>query len=108
MATETPGQVQLRQDLQQPPTQPQGKKYRVVKDPIARRYFRFTETQAAILDLLATPTDAVTVAATASEKLGTVSAATIQAFLDSLESKDLLDTPAVRERLGTAASTNKK
>ena len=56
----------LRQDLQQSHQQHQGKKYLVVKDPIARRYFRFTETQAAILDLLATPTDAATVAAAAS------------------------------------------
>ena len=107
MSTEIPRRVQLRQDLQQSRQQHQGKTYLVVKDPIARRYFRFTETQASILDLLSDPTDAATVAAMASEKFGAVSAATINAFLDSLESKDLLDTPAVRERLGTIGSPNK-
>jgi len=107
MNSDIPRQVQLRQDLQQSRQQHQGKTYLVVKDPIARRYFRFTETQAAILDLLSSPTDAEKVAATASEKIGTVSVSTINAFLDSLESKDLLDTPAVRERLGTVGSPNK-
>jgi multidrug efflux pump subunit AcrA (membrane-fusion protein) len=107
MDNETPRQVQLRQDLQQSRQQHQGKTYLVVKDPVSRRYFRFTETQAAILDLLAVPTDAETVAATASQKFGTVSPATIQAFLASLESKDLLDTPAVRERLGTSGTASK-
>src|SRR5678816_456778 len=32
----------------------------------------------------------------------------INAFLDSLESKDLLDTPAVRERLGTSIANKRK
>lgn len=101
MGNDTPKRVQLRQDLQQSQQQHQGKSYLVVKDPVARRYFRFTESQAAILGLLSSPTDAETVAAQASEKLGArVSPATIAAFLDSLESKDLLDTPAVREKLG--------
>jgi multidrug efflux pump subunit AcrA (membrane-fusion protein) len=108
MDNETPRQVQLRQDLQQSRQQHQGKTYLVVKDPVSRRYFRFTETQAAILDLLATPTDASTIAARASESVGSVSVSTINAFLESLESKDLLDTPAVRERLGTPGSPNKR
>jgi putative peptide zinc metalloprotease protein len=99
--------VQLRSDLQQSRQQHQGKSYLVVKDPLARRYFRFTESQAAILELLASPTTPEEVAAQVAEKLGaTVPAATIAAFCDSLESKDLLETPAVRERLG-AAGANK-
>src|SRR5436190_8982944 len=103
MTTDVPRQVQLRQDLQQSRQQHQGKSYLVVKDPLARRYFRFTESQAAILELLATPTTPEKVAAQVAEKLGaTVPAATIAAFCDSLESKDLLETPAVRERLGSA------
>src|SRR5262245_33453992 len=103
----TPHKVQLRQDLQRSQQQHQGKSYLVVKDPVARRYFRFTESQAAILELMADPTDAESVANRASEKLGTrVSPATIAAFFDSLESRNLLDTPAVRERLGTAGSPN--
>jgi len=108
MDNETPRQVQLRQDLEQSRQQHQGKNYLVVKDPVARRYFRFTESQAAILDLLAAPTTAETVATIASEKLGSVSVATINAFLDSLDSKDLLDTPAVRERLGTSITNKRK
>jgi putative peptide zinc metalloprotease protein len=107
--TETPRrQIQLRQDLQQSRQLHQGKSYLVVKDPLTRRYFRFTETQAAILKLLAEPTDAETVAAIASETLGKVTPATISAFFDSLESKDLLDTPQVRDRLGTSGSPKVK
>ena len=100
--------VQLRPDLQQSRQQHQGKSYLVVKDPLARRYFRFTESQAAILELLATPTTPEKVAAQVAEKLGAnVPAATIAAFCDSLESKDLLETVAVRERLGSS-SANKR
>ena len=106
---DTPRQVQLRKDLQQSRQQQQGKSYLVVKDPVARRYFRFTETQAAILEFLAEPADAETVAARVSDKLGgTVNPASIAAFFDSLESKDLLDTPAVRDRLGSGSSPNKR
>src|SRR5262245_6296546 len=101
MSTDTARRVQLRQDLQHSRQQHQGKSYLVVKDPLARRYFRFTETQAAILDLLAQATDAETVAAEASKTLGNVTPATISAFFDSLEAKNLLDTPEVRDRLGT-------
>jgi multidrug efflux pump subunit AcrA (membrane-fusion protein) len=109
MNNDTPRQVQLRKDLQQSRQQHQGKSYLVVKDPIARRYFRFTETQSAILDSLAEPADAETVAAQVSEKLGgKVSSSTIAAFFDSLESKDLLDTPAVRERIGSGGNPNKR
>src|SRR6185436_15420391 len=102
MTTDAPRQVQLRQDLQQSKQQHQGKSYLVVKDPVARRYFRFTESQALILEFLANPTTPEEVAARVAEKLGAnVSPETISAFCNSLESKDLLDTPAVRERLGS-------
>ena len=81
MNNDTPRQVQLRKDLQQSRQQHQGKSYLVVKDPVARRYFRFTETQAVILELLAEPADAETVAARVSEKLGgTVSPAASRVF----------------------------
>jgi multidrug resistance efflux pump len=109
MNNDTPRHVQLRNELQQSRQQHQGKSYLVVKDPIARRYFRFTETQAVILEFIVEPADAESVAARVSEKLGgSVSPAAISAFFDSLESKDLLDTPAVRERLGSGASPNKR
>ena len=41
----------------------------VVKDPVTARYFRFTESQAVILELLREPMDAEALAAAASEKL---------------------------------------
>ncbi len=108
MTTDVPRQVQLRQDLQQSRQQHLGKSYLVVKDPLARRYFRFTEAQTAILELLAEPTTPEEVATRVAEKLGAqVSAATISAFCDSLEAKDLLETPAVRERLGSSASNKR-
>jgi putative peptide zinc metalloprotease protein len=101
--------IQLRPDLQQSRQQHQGKSYLVVKDPLARRYFRFTESQAAILDLMASPTTPERVAVQIADRLGaTVPAATIAAFCDSLEAKDLLETPAVRERLGSADNASKR
>lgn len=94
--------VQLRSGLEFSPQQHQGRKYVVVKDPVTARYFRFTESQAAILELLCDPIDATTLAVRVSEKLGgTIAAATIEGFLKSLEDKWLLDTPAVREKLET-------
>jgi putative peptide zinc metalloprotease protein len=92
--------MQLRTELEFSPQQHQGKSFVVVKDPITSRYFRFTQTQAAILELLREPVDVPTLAARASEKLGnTVPLATIEGFLKSLEDKWLLDTPAVQEKL---------
>jgi multidrug resistance efflux pump len=99
-----PGQlIQLRRDLEYSSQQQQGKSYLVVKDPLTNRYFRFTESQASILDLLKdSPVDAETVAAHATERLGgAISARTIEAFIDSLESKYLIDTPTVRDKLAT-------
>ena len=96
---------QLRADLEFSPQQHQGKSFVVVKDPVTTRYFRFTETQAAILDLLREPVDADTLSASASEKLGaSVSLATIEGFLKSLEDKWLLDTPSIQEKLDTIES----
>lgn len=62
--------MHLRTELEFSYQQQQGKSFVVVKDPITSRYFRFTETQAAILELLREPIDAPTLAARASEKLG--------------------------------------
>jgi len=72
---------------------------------VTARYFRFTESQASILDLLHEPMDAATLAARASEKLGgSIPVSTIEAFLKSLEDKWLLDTPAVQEKLAAIES----
>src|SRR6185503_18209478 len=96
---------QLRSDLEFSPQQQQGKSFVVVKDPITARYFRFTESQAAILELLRDPTDSLAVAEEASQRLNTsISVSTIEAFLKSLEDKWLLDTPEVREKLATVES----
>src|SRR4030095_5190258 len=87
----------LRSDLEFSPQQQQGKAFVVVKDPVTARYFRFTESQAAILELLRKPLDASTLARDASERLnGSIPLATIEGFLQSLEDKWLLDTVAIR------------
>src|SRR6516162_8587971 len=97
-----PQSYQLRQGLEFSPQQHQGKSFVVVKDPITARYFRFTESQAIILELLRDPADAETLAERATERLSArVPVATIEAFLKSLEDKWLLDTPEVREKLAT-------
>ena len=97
--------LQLRAGLEFSPQQQQGKAFVVVKDPITARYFRFTETQAAILDLLREPLDAATLSVSVSEKLGgSVSLGTIEGFLKSLEDKWLLETPSIREKLDTVES----
>jgi multidrug efflux pump subunit AcrA (membrane-fusion protein) len=105
MDQQSPQTQQLRSDLEFSPQQHQGKSFVVVKDPVTARYFRFTESQAAILELLRDPTYAVLVASEASKKLNaTVPVATIEGFLKSLEDKWLLETPAIREKLGTVES----
>jgi putative peptide zinc metalloprotease protein len=96
--------VRLRAGLEFSPQQHQGKSFVVVKDPVTSRYFRFTESQAKILDLLRDPDasliDAASLAERVSEKLGaSVPVATIEGFLKSLEDKWLLDTLSVREKL---------
>src|SRR5436190_16721080 len=92
--------MQLRTELEFSPQQHQGKSFVVVKDPVTSRYFRFTETQAAILEFLKEPIDTPTLAVRASEKLGgTLPLATVEGFLKSLADKWLLDTPAVQEKL---------
>src|SRR6516165_183153 len=83
MATNSPQTRQLRSDLEFSPQQQQGKSFVVVKDPITTRYFRFTESQKVILDLLRQP---------------------IEPFLKTLEDKWLLDTDEVRGKLANVAS----
>ena len=100
-----PQSYQLRQGLEFSPQQHQGKSFVVVKDPVTSRYFRFTETQAVILDCLRDRIDAPSLALKVSEKLGgQVPLTAIQGFLKSLEDKWLLDTPAVLEKLTNVAS----
>jgi len=97
MEHQPPQAHQLRSDLEFSPQQHQGKSFVVVKDPVTARYFRFTESQAVILELLRSPIDAETLAARVSEQLnGSVPVATIVAFLKSLDGKWLLETPEIR------------
>jgi multidrug efflux pump subunit AcrA (membrane-fusion protein) len=101
MSHESPRQVQLRRDLEQSHQLQQGKPYLVVKDPVTRRYFRFTETQAKLIEIFkGEPKDFETIASLASVRLNTnVSSGTIEGFSKSLEEKFLLETPEVREKL---------
>jgi multidrug efflux pump subunit AcrA (membrane-fusion protein) len=102
MSHESARQVQLRRDLEHSHQLQQGRSYLVVKDPVTRRYFRFTEAQASIIEIFkGEPKDCESIAALASDKLNTiVSTSTIEAFCKSLEEKFLLETPEVREKLG--------
>jgi putative peptide zinc metalloprotease protein len=105
MDQQPPQLWQLRSDLEFSPQQHQGKSVVVVKDPITARYFRFTDSQAAILELLHEPIDASALATNASQKLNaSIPITTVEAFLNSLEDKWLLDTAAVRDKLATVNS----
>ena len=70
MQENPPPTYRLRQGLEFSPQQHQGKSFVVVKDPVTARYFRFTETQAVILECLREPLDAPSLAARVSERLG--------------------------------------
>ena len=91
----------LRPELEFSAQTQHGKSYVVVKDPVTVRYFRFTETQAVILDLVRAPMDIDQLAAAASDRLGgNVGRASLEGLLASLDEKLLLDTPATQEKLG--------
>ena len=105
MEQNPPQTYHLRQGLEFSPQKHQGKSFVVVKDPVTSRYFRFTETQAVILEYLNDPLDAASLALKVSEKLGgEVPLTAIQGFLKSLEDKWLLETPAVLEKLSNVES----
>src|SRR5215510_5285682 len=93
-------EYRLRSDLEFSSQQHLGKNYAVVKDPVTKRYFRFTENQKVILHFLIEPTSVETLAANVGQTLGGVVAEnTLLGFLHSLEDKLLLDTELVREKL---------
>src|SRR6185436_6378842 len=102
MSHELARRVQLRGDLEHSRQQQQGKTYLVVKDPVTRRYFRFTEAQASILEIFMDgPEEVSVIARLASEKLNTaISSTTIAYLCESLEEKLLLETTEIREKLG--------
>ena len=90
----------LRTELEFSTQTQHGKKYVVVKDPVTLRYFRFSESQAVILELVGSPVDIETLATTVSERFGTnVKRSSLEGLLDSLDQKLLLDTPATQAKL---------
>jgi hypothetical protein len=90
----------LRPELEFSTQTYQGKPYTVVKDPITTRYFRFSATQAAIMELVREPIDIESLGSAISAQLGgSVKQATLEGFLDSLEEKHLLDTEDVKEKI---------
>ena len=99
----------IRPELEYSTQTHQGQSFLVVKDPVTDRYFRFPESQAAILELLRSPADLDTLADLASERLGTeVPHETLRKFLDSLDSKTLLDTPTAQAKLAQMAERKPK
>src|SRR5215510_5350280 len=90
----------LRLDLESSSQQHLGKNFTIVKDPLTNRYFRFTENQTVLLDLLRESRPLSEVATVASTRLGgNIPVETIALFLNSLEDKLLLDTEVVRDKL---------
>src|SRR3989442_9664255 len=110
MEQNPPQFYRLRPGLEFSPQQQQGKSFVVVKDPVTARYFRFTQTQAVVLDLLPDPAenmDAPALAAKVSERLGgQVPVTTIEGFLKLPEDKCLVDTPEVLEKLSQVGGPN--
>src|SRR2546422_11766712 len=102
----TPPQLyHLRPGLEFSPQQHQGKSFVVVKDPVTARYFRFTETQAVILELLRDPIDAPALASAGAGRLrGAGALATIGGVLKTPEDKWLLATASIREKISTPQS----
>ncbi len=90
----------LRPELEFSTQTYQGKPYTVVKDPVTTRYFRFSATQAAIMELAREPIDIESLGSAISAQLGgSVPQATLEGFLESLEEKHLLDTADVKEKI---------
>src|SRR2546426_8096213 len=85
----TPPQLyHLRPGLEFSPQQHQGKSFVVVKDPVTARYFRFTETQAVILELLRDPIDAPALASAVARGAGGAGPpGAIRGFLETLQEK---------------------
>jgi len=90
----------LRTDLEFSKQSQQGKPFVVVKDPVTEKYFRFSETQAVILEAARSPISIESLGAVVRERLGgVVKQESLAAFLKSLEQKMLLDTPGVQVQL---------
>lgn len=90
----------LRPELEFSAQTQHGKKYVVVKDPVTKRYLRFTENQGIILELIREPIDLESLATAAAGKFGVpVKQESLKGLLHSLEEKQLLDTPEAHEQI---------
>src|SRR5437773_12516635 len=99
MEQNPPQLYRLRPGLEFSPQQHQGKSFVVVKDPATARYFRFTETQAVILELLRDPIGAPELAPAFSGRLGGGwPPATIDGLLKPLDDKWLFDRVSIPAR----------
>ena len=90
----------LRPELEFSSQTHQGRSFVVVKDPVTNRYLRFTEGQAAILELLHSPIDVDSLASAAADRLHTpVKRESLEGFLRSLDEKLLLENAETRDKL---------
>ena len=90
----------LRPELEFSSQTYQGRSFVVVKDPVTNRYLRFTEGQAAILELLHSPIDVDSLASAAADRLHTpVKRESLEGFLRSLDEKLLLENVETRDKL---------
>src|SRR2546427_5047553 len=102
MEKNPPQLYHLRPGLEFSPQQHQGKSFVVVKDPVTARYFRFTETQAVILELLRDPIAAPALASAGSRGLGGAGApAAIERILKKLQKKRVLATASIPPKTST-------
>lgn len=99
-------QVKLRSDLEIHPESDSGI---IIKDPISRRFYRFTPVQASVLDHLNGSADPGTIASAVSQKHQTeVLEEQIQDFIKKLRNLLLLDHPYCWTQLETATKTGRK
>jgi putative peptide zinc metalloprotease protein len=99
-------QAKLRSDLEIHPESDSGI---IIKDPISRRFYRFTPVQASVLDHLNGSMDPRTIASTVAQKHQTeVLEKQIQDFIEKLRILLLLDHPYCWTQLENAAKIGRK
>ena len=97
--------AKLRSDLEIRPEQNSGV---IVKDPITRRFYRFTPVQASVIELLDGHNEPAAIAADASRKHETtVTEEQVKEFTGKLRALWLLDHPYCWAKLGTIAKNRR-
>ena len=98
--------AKLRSDLEIRPEQNSGV---IVKDPLTRRFYRFTPVQASVLELLDGHNEPHAIAAEASRRHGTtVTEEQVKEFIGKLRELLLLDHPYCWAKLGDTAKTGER